>query len=80
MTVDFILFIKFIDFSFGLVAGVRMEAYVNGWDSSLSLRHGARCVPFADTSVEDVLVADGEQIGFENIVLLEGAEFGWSVD
>ncbi len=45
-----------------------MEAHSSGWDSSLSLRHGVRCVPVADASVEDVLVAVGEQIGFENIV------------
>ncbi len=43
-----------------------MEAHPSRWDSSLSLRHGVRCVPVA--SVEDVLVAVGEQIGFENIV------------
>lgn len=33
-----------------------------------SLRHGVRCVPDASVTVEDVLVAIGEQIGFENIV------------
>lgn len=33
-----------------------------------SLRHGVRCVPDASVTVEDVLVAIGEQIGFKNIV------------
>lgn len=36
--------------------------------SSLSLRHGVRCVPDAGVTVEDVLLAIGEQIGFDNIV------------
>lgn len=36
--------------------------------SSLSLRHGVRCVPDAGATVEDVLMAIGEQTGFENIV------------
>lgn len=49
-----------------------MEALPSGWDSSLSLRHGVRCVPVADASVEDVLVAVGEQIGFEKIVSASG--------
>lgn len=36
--------------------------------SSLSLRHGVRCMPDAGVTVEDVLVAIGEQTGFENIL------------
>lgn len=34
----------------------------------LSLRHGFRCVPEASATVEDVLIAVGEQLGYENIV------------
>lgn len=33
----------------------------------VSLRHGIRCVPAIDVSVEDVLMAVGEEIGYENI-------------
>jgi len=33
----------------------------------VSLRNGVRCVPAPGVEVEDVLVAVGEQIGFENI-------------
>jgi len=45
-----------------------MEAHPSGGVASLSLRHGVRCVPDADSNVEDVLVAVGEQIGFDNII------------
>ncbi len=34
----------------------------------LSLRHGFRCVPEASVTVKDVLLAVGEQIGYENII------------
>ena len=34
---------------------------------TLSLRHGVRCVPESGTTVEDVLLAVGEQVGCENI-------------
>lgn len=33
----------------------------------VSLRHGVRCVPASGVAVEDVLVAVGEEIGYENI-------------
>ncbi|KAK3527747.1 hypothetical protein QTP86_002809, partial [Hemibagrus guttatus] len=36
--------------------------------SSLTFRNGFRCVPDMNVSVEDVLLAAGEQIGFENII------------
>lgn len=45
-----------------------MEAHPSGGVASLSLRHGVRCVPDADSNVEDVLVAVGEQIGYKNII------------
>ncbi len=45
-----------------------MESLPSGGDSSLSLRHGVRCVPEAGVSVEEVLVAVGEQVGYSNIV------------
>lgn len=45
-----------------------MESLPSGGDSSLSLRHGVRCVPVAGVSVEEVLVAVGEQVGYSNIV------------
>lgn len=45
-----------------------MEAHPRGCDSSLSLRHGVRCVPEAGVSVEEVLVAIGEQVGYDNVV------------
>ncbi|KAL7827793.1 hypothetical protein AOLI_G00309450 [Acnodon oligacanthus] len=34
---------------------------------TLSLRHGVRCVPESGVTVEDVLLAVGEQVGCENI-------------
>ncbi len=34
---------------------------------SPSLRHGVRCVPEQEVTVESVLLAVGEQIGCENI-------------
>ncbi|KAK3513914.1 hypothetical protein QTP70_032840 [Hemibagrus guttatus] len=34
----------------------------------LSLRHGFRCVPEESVMVEDVLIALGEKVGFENII------------
>lgn len=34
----------------------------------LSLRNGFRCVPEDNSTVEDVLIAVGDQIGHENIV------------
>ncbi len=34
----------------------------------VSLRHGVRCVPADGVTVEDVLMAVGEEIGFENIL------------
>lgn len=39
-----------------------------GGRTPLSLRHGFRCVPEASVMVEDVLLAVGEQIGYENII------------
>lgn len=45
-----------------------MEAHPSGGVASLSLRHGVRCVPDADSNVEDVLVTVGEQIGYGNII------------
>lgn len=45
-----------------------MEAHPRGCDSSLSLRHGVRCVPEAGVSVEEVLEAIGEQVGCDNVV------------
>lgn len=39
-----------------------------GGRTPLSLRHGFRCVPESNATVEDVLLAVGEQIGYENIV------------
>ncbi len=38
-----------------------------GGRTPLSLRHGFRCVAEASVTVEDVLLAVGEQIGYENI-------------
>lgn len=35
--------------------------------SPVSLRHGVRCVPVNGAMVEDVLVAVGKEIGYENI-------------
>lgn len=35
--------------------------------ASLSLRHGVRCMAEPGVTVEDVLLAAGEQIGYENI-------------
>ncbi|KAK3539321.1 hypothetical protein QTP70_000237 [Hemibagrus guttatus] len=34
----------------------------------LSLRHGFRCVPEESVMVEDVLIALGEKVGFENVI------------
>lgn len=45
-----------------------MESHATGCDSSLSLRHGVRCVPEAGVSVEEVLVAIGKQVGYDNVV------------
>lgn len=45
-----------------------MEAHPSGCGSSLSLRHGVRCVPEASVSVEEVLVAIGEEVEYSNIV------------
>ncbi len=40
-----------------------MESLPSGGDSSLSLRHGVRCVLRPAFSVEEVLVAVGETCG-----------------
>ncbi|KAI4891758.1 hypothetical protein NFI96_005206 [Prochilodus magdalenae] len=47
----------------GLLAAMASEAGVE----TLSLRHGVRCVPESGTTVEDVLLAVGEQVGCEHI-------------
>ncbi len=44
------------------------------WESSagvtppVSLHYGVRCVPVNGATVEDVLMAVGEEIGYENIL------------
>ena len=45
-----------------------MASLPSGGAPSLSLRHGARCEPAPGTSVEEVLLGVGEQIGCEKIV------------
>ncbi|KAK6481139.1 ubiquitin-conjugating enzyme E2 variant 3 isoform X3 [Huso huso] len=39
----------------------------NSWGSGLSRRHGFKCIPDDNVSIEDVLLAVGENIGYSNI-------------
>lgn len=44
-----------------------MASVPAGTVSQVSLRHGIRCVPAQGVTVEDVLLAIGEKVGYENI-------------
>lgn len=44
-----------------------MASTPSGGASQVSLRHGVRCVPAQGVTVEDVLLAIGEKVGYENI-------------
>lgn len=44
-----------------------MASLVTGGEPPVSRRHGVRCVPAQGVSVEDVLMAVGEEIGYDNI-------------
>lgn len=68
-----------------------MASLPEGGAASLSLRHGVRCVVEPGVTVEDVLLAAGEQIGYDNIcsasrmnkavvIFFEGGSLGQSSD
>lgn len=44
-----------------------MASIPAGVASPVSLRHGIRCVPAQGVTVEDVLLAIGEKVGYESI-------------
>lgn len=44
-----------------------MASLVTGGEPPVSRRHGVRCVPAQGVSVEDVLLAVGEEVGYDNI-------------
>lgn len=52
---------------FGKFDGAEMASLPEGSAASLSLRHGVRCMAEPGVNVEDVLIAAGEQIGYDNI-------------
>lgn len=44
-----------------------MASLLAGGEPPVSRRHRVRCVPAQGVSVEDVLLAVGEEVGYDNI-------------